>query len=172
MAHAGLEKQPRDLELPPWAKGRYGTAVGRAVHAVLQSVDLATGDGVAELARSFAVAEGVAQHADVVERLARAGLGHPVVRRAAVRRHWKETYVGTEVDGMLVEGYVDLLYEEDDGALVVVDYKTDAAPTPETLQAYGVQLDLYARAVGAATGMSPTNELVLLGTAIHMEGND
>ena len=34
--HDGLAKQPRDLELPAWAKGRYGSAVGRAVHAVLQ----------------------------------------------------------------------------------------------------------------------------------------
>lgn len=159
----GLAKQPRDLELPPWAKGRYGTAVGRAVHAVLQAVDLVTGDGLPELARSFAAAEGVAQHADIVERLARAAFEHPVVQRAAVRRHWKETYVGTQVDGVLVEGYVDLLFEDDDRSLVVVDYKTDAAPTPSTLQAYGVQLDLYARAVGAATETTPRTELVLLG---------
>ena len=33
----GLAKGPRDLELPPWNKGRYGTALGRAVHAVLQT---------------------------------------------------------------------------------------------------------------------------------------
>ena len=39
----GWQKDGRDLELPPWNKGRYGTAIGRAVHAVLQTVDLATG---------------------------------------------------------------------------------------------------------------------------------
>ena len=44
----GLAKDGRDLELPPWNKGRYGTAIGRAVHAVLQTVDLATGAGLAE----------------------------------------------------------------------------------------------------------------------------
>ncbi len=33
-------KDPRDIDLPPWQKGRYGSAIGRAVHAVLQSVDL------------------------------------------------------------------------------------------------------------------------------------
>ena len=43
-ADPGLAKDARDLELPPWNKGRYGTAVGRAVHAVLQTVDLVTGD--------------------------------------------------------------------------------------------------------------------------------
>ena len=39
-ARPGLAKDARDLELPPWNKGRYGTAIGRAVHAVLQTVDL------------------------------------------------------------------------------------------------------------------------------------
>ena len=42
----GLQKRPRDLDLPPWLKGRYGTAVGRAVHGVLQTIDLATGAGL------------------------------------------------------------------------------------------------------------------------------
>ena len=46
----GLAKEPRDVDLPPWQKGRYGTAIGRAVHGVLQTVDLATGDGLAEAA--------------------------------------------------------------------------------------------------------------------------
>ena len=26
----GLQKRPQDLDLPPWLKGRYGTAVGRS----------------------------------------------------------------------------------------------------------------------------------------------
>ena len=55
----GLVKEGRDLELPPWNKGRYGTAIGRAVHAVLQTVDLATGAGLADLAAAQAAAEGV-----------------------------------------------------------------------------------------------------------------
>ena len=33
-------------ERPPWRRGRAGTAIGRAVHAVLQTVDLATGGGL------------------------------------------------------------------------------------------------------------------------------
>ncbi|MEO6570809.1 MAG: UvrD-helicase domain-containing protein, partial [Ilumatobacteraceae bacterium] len=36
----GLSKEAVDLDLPPWQRGRYGTAVGRAVHAVLQYADL------------------------------------------------------------------------------------------------------------------------------------
>ena len=41
----GLAKGPRDIDLPPWQKGRYGSAIGRAVHGALQTVDLASGDG-------------------------------------------------------------------------------------------------------------------------------
>ena len=29
---------------------------------------------------------------------------------------------------MVLEGYVDLIYRDDDGTLVIVDYKTDAMP--------------------------------------------
>jgi ATP-dependent helicase/nuclease subunit A len=55
----------------------------------------------------------------------------------------------------VLEGYVDLLYRDDDG-LVVVDYKTDAWRTEADLDAkvarYRVQLDAYAGAVAEATG--------------------
>ncbi|HEV2310306.1 MAG TPA: 3'-5' exonuclease, partial [Acidimicrobiia bacterium] len=46
-------------ERPPWRRGRAGTAIGRAVHAVLQSVDLATGADLDVIARAQAFAEGV-----------------------------------------------------------------------------------------------------------------
>ena len=160
VAIAGLAKQPRDLELPPWAKGRYGTAVGRAVHAVLQTVSLATGDGLEPIAESLAHAEGVGEHSVVVAAMSRSASASPVIGRAATREHWKETYVGTIIDDVLVEGYVDLLYREDDGRLVIVDYKTDAAPTEETVRAYATQLSLYARAVHDATG-SPADCVLL-----------
>jgi ATP-dependent helicase/nuclease subunit A len=160
VALAGLAKQPRDLELPPWAKGRYGTAVGRAVHAVLQTVSFATGDGVDALSESLAHAEGVGEHSAVVAAMSRSALASAVVGRAAVRDHGKETYVGTIIDDVLVEGYVDLLYREDDGRLVIVDYKTDAAPTEETVRAYATQLSLYARAIQDATGDSTDCVLV------------
>src|SRR5581483_12382620 len=55
----GSAKGGRDLELPPWSKGRYGSAIGRAVHAVLQSIDLATGEGLDGAIAAQSVAEGV-----------------------------------------------------------------------------------------------------------------
>ena len=83
-ADPGLRKGARDLELPPWNKGRYGTAVGRAVHAVLQTVDLANGSDIEHAAAAQAAAEGViGKEPDIA---ALAALGDRVGRRARSRR--------------------------------------------------------------------------------------
>jgi ATP-dependent exoDNAse (exonuclease V) beta subunit len=57
-ALAGVQKDPRDIDLPPWQKGRYGSAIGRAVHGVLQTIDLSSGAGLAEACTARAAAEG------------------------------------------------------------------------------------------------------------------
>jgi ATP-dependent helicase/nuclease subunit A len=163
---AGLAKGPRGLDLPPWTKGRYGSAVGRAVHGVLQSVDLATGAGLDDAVRAQTVAEGVTDQAALVMSLARAALGSALVARAAAREHWRETYVGTVVDdGVVLEGYVDLIFRDDNGALVIVDYKTDAVPSgaiPSRVAYYRPQLDAYRRALEAATGAVVRTQLLFL----------
>jgi hypothetical protein len=66
---AGVAKGARDVEQPAWAKGRYGSAVGRAVHGVLQSVDLATGAGLDEAVAAQCVAEGVVEFSGLVTAL-------------------------------------------------------------------------------------------------------
>src|SRR6185295_16414465 len=65
----GLAKGPRDLELAPWHKGRYGTAIGRAVHGVLQTVDLVTGAGLDDAVAAQTLAEGVVPLTDLVSDL-------------------------------------------------------------------------------------------------------
>ena len=151
----GLAKDGRDLELPPWNKGRYGTAIGRAVHGVLQVVDLASGDGVDAAVAAQAAAEGVLGHESAIAALARAALASAHVVRASTRSRWRELYVAVPIDGITLEGYVDLLYRDDDG-LVVVDYKTDTVRDLATLEArlvqYRVQTAAYAVAVEEVTG--------------------
>ncbi|MEZ5170991.1 MAG: UvrD-helicase domain-containing protein [Acidimicrobiia bacterium] len=155
----GLKKNARDLELPPWMKGRYGTSIGRAVHAVLQTIDLRTGAGLEETAAAQAAAEGVVGHEERVTALARSALESDTVKEAASGRFWRETYVATPVGDRILEGYVDLIYRTDDG-LVVVDYKTDAWRTEEDLDAklerYRLQGASYALAVSQATGQDVT----------------
>jgi ATP-dependent helicase/nuclease subunit A len=79
---AGNEKGPRDLDLPAWQKGRYGHAIGRAVHAVLQTIDLETGEGIEEAAAGQAAAEGVLGREDDIIFLARSALSAPAVQES------------------------------------------------------------------------------------------
>jgi ATP-dependent exoDNAse (exonuclease V) beta subunit len=151
----GLHKRPRDLDLPPWLKGRYGTSVGRAVHGVLQTIDLLTGAGLEAVVAAQCEAEAVTERAGDVRTLVTLALGSPSVREAAVSPHWREVYACTPVDGRLLEGYIDLLYRVADG-LVVVDYKTAASSSEADLgrrvEGYRLQGASYALSVAAATG--------------------
>ena len=105
----GLQKRPRDLDLPPWLKGRYGSAVGRAVHSVLQTVDLATGAGVDAAVAAQCDAEAVPDRTDDVRRLVQHALASTTVQQAARHPHWREVYVCTPIGHRLLEGYIDPL---------------------------------------------------------------
>jgi ATP-dependent exoDNAse (exonuclease V) beta subunit len=86
-----------------------------------------------------------------------------VVRRAASRPHWRETYVGTVVGDRVLEGFIDLVYEDDDG-LVIVDYKTDTVPLAaldRRVAYYRPQVAAYVAGLAAATGR-PVARAVLL----------
>jgi ATP-dependent helicase/nuclease subunit A len=148
-----------------WQRGRAGTSVGRAVHAVLQSVDLATGAGVAEVAAAQAAAEGVSDRVEQVERLARAALGSGVVAEAVSGRYWRELFVAAPLGERTVEGFVDLLYETPAGELVVVDYKTDELGADDEVDAavarYRLQGAAYAAAVESVVGR-PVDRCVFL----------
>jgi ATP-dependent helicase/nuclease subunit A len=124
-------------ETTPWRRGRAGTAIGRAVHGVLQRIDLATGADLGALAASQAGAEGVADRADEVEHLVTSALSSGIVQAAVSGgRYWREVYVGAPVAGRTLEGFVDLLIDGPDG-LTVVDYKTDAVRDDSDLDAVG-----------------------------------
>jgi ATP-dependent helicase/nuclease subunit A len=82
-------------------------------------------------------------------------LRHPLLGRAqealALGKCRRETPVTLRVaDGTIIEGVVDLAFEED-GAWIVVDFKTDAE-LEGRLEPYERQVGLYAAAVAAATG--------------------
>ena len=116
-ADPGLAKDARDLELPPWNKGRYGTAVGSAVHAVLQTVDLVSGHDVDATAAAQAAAEGVIGRERDIAALTRSALASRTVREAvATNDYRREMYVATQVEGHTLEGYVDLVYRTSDGS--------------------------------------------------------
>jgi len=153
----GDEKDPLDLDLPAWQKGRYGTAIGRAVHAVLQSIDLATGAGLDDTVAAQAAAEGVEGREADIHALASAALTAPSVVAAAAlpsTDRWRETYVAASIGTTTIEGYIDLLYRTDDG-LVVVDYKTSSSSDDieQRVAHYRGQGAAYAIALEQATGL-------------------
>jgi len=164
-ALAQVVKDEADSPEEPWRRGRAGTNVGRAVHAVLQSVDLASGQGLEDTARAQAAAEGVPQREAEIVSLVRVALESETVKRAvASGRWWREVPVGAPVGETVLEGFIDLLFEEED-ALVVVDYKTDSLETEEEIAErsghYRIQAGAYALALQEATGRS-VKEVVLL----------
>jgi ATP-dependent helicase/nuclease subunit A len=144
-------------DLRPGQRGRAGTALGRAVHATLQLVDLADGHDLDAIAEVAAAAELISDRTADVRRLARAALDSPSVRAAVSSgKFHREVYVGAPVGGTLVEGYIDLLYEEEEGGLVVVDYKTDIVRDDEEVEQafarYRLQGATYALALETALG--------------------
>ena len=153
-----------------------GTARGRAVHWVLEQVDLDAPDpGVDGLAATAAAVEGLAGREQEIADLARSVLASATIAEArAGGRRWKELYVGAPVAGVVVEGYIDLLLERDEG-LVIVDYKTDAVDDssgPDSLlDRYGPQLASYAVALEAIAPDRPVVEarLVVARTGAALE---
>ena len=142
----GLDKGAVDLDLPPWQRGRYGTAVGRAVHAVLQYADLRTGADIDAEAAAQCAAEGIIGMDDTVAALARSALAAPIVKQAVATTHHRELFVAALVGGRTVEGYLDLFVETDAGG-IIVDYKTDQWPDDaersDRIARYRRQLAVY-----------------------------
>jgi ATP-dependent helicase/nuclease subunit A len=117
------------------------------------------------LAPSFRLADRDADRAaDHVSRV----LEMPLVGRARrARRVWREIPLFFPEEGRLVEGIVDLVFEEEDG-LVVVDYKTEGlAPGEELARAdrHAVQLRAYHRGLRDALGR-PVKERFVVFTAV------
>ena len=149
------KKNEQDIADEPWRRGRAGTSIGRAVHAVLQVVDLETGTGLEDIAKAQAAAEGVPGRADEIARLVRRALDTPLVKRALdSKRWWREAPVAGPVGDGIVEGFIDLLFEEE-GSLVIVDYKTDTLRSDDEIEQamarYRLQGGGYALALNKAT---------------------
>ena len=162
--------------------GRSGTAFGSALHAVLQQIVeqmtpylprptsaevdeyLASwNDEITRLSQQQTADKGIAsRNANEIARLAHKALHNPAVTAALCAPNlWSEIPVAapittTKGDVVVIEGIIDLLYQDANGELVVIDYKSDDIPTePEVsarLEHYQWQGAAYAAALESATG--------------------
>jgi ATP-dependent helicase/nuclease subunit A len=116
----------------------------------LATVDLDDPGDLGALSASQARAEGIADAADVEQRASSALASPSVVAARSSARRWRELYVAAPVGnrGRLLEGYIDLLFEDEHGELVVVDYKTDA-DLETAAERYELQAATYALALEA-----------------------
>ena len=140
--------------------------VGDAVHIVMERITLPDGEDLEKIADDVCKEGAITEQLDDVIAMCHACLKAPSVRRAiALARFWREvpfvlsraTDAGDAEAGALVNGRVDLVYEED-GELVVVDYKTDKDVTKvsakqHTLDKHSGQAEAYRDGLGTATGL-------------------
>ena len=146
------------VDLSPAAGRPFGPRFGSLVHATLATVALdAAADVIERVARTQgrilphgqATEDEVAAAAEAVS----AALAHPLFASAraaaADGRCWREVPVMWQApDGTIVEGTVDLAFEEA-GRLVVLDFKTDRELSAD-LDQYRMQLQIYCRALAPA----------------------
>ena len=175
------DKEAEPDQEQPWKTGRGGTAFGRAVHGVMQDVvnrlspqlPLSAGSSaddlsfiadphITQLAALHAGAEGLSSQQDEVASLVRDALRHPEMLNALqAPRRWTEISVAAPVQTsrgpVVIEGIIDLLYEDTAGQLVILDYKSDAvrndADVDSKMAHYQYQGAAYAVAVETAASM-------------------
>jgi len=151
--------QTLDLRSPDDAERSGGAEFGTLVHAILARVPFdaarSTIDDAASVeARVWGMTEADAVAAgEVTARV----LHHDLLKRARAAEARgvcrRETPVTcTLEDGTLVEGVVDLAFE-DTGRWIVVDYKTDREIAEDGEDRYHHQISLYATAIARATGL-------------------
>src|SRR5206468_10264902 len=157
----------RDVALVTAAPGGArpgGPRFGTLVHAALATVALdATPTQIAEgVSLQARILGAPAEELEGATALVTAALSHPLMARA--RDAWRcrrETPVACrQPDGSLVEGVLDLAFE-DAGGWTVVDFKTDFEMAGE-LGRYRRQVGLYASVVATATGRNVTAVLMQL----------
>ena len=127
------------------------------VHAALAAIDLKNTEEAPAIVAALGARHGVSADlvAAAVQRVERALKG-PVLARARaagwVAREWPVT---AEVEGALVDGRIDLVFEDGEG-LVVAEFKVEGDPDDA-----GEQARLYAQAVARATGR-PVREVLVV----------
>lgn len=156
-----------------------GTERGVATHLVLQYMDFSKTGSIAEINHEIArleeekfitAREAEAVDAEAIDGLFRSPLGRRMLAAKNMRREFKfsllvgadEVFGAAAGEQVLLQGVVDCCIEED-GELVIIDYKTDrvrGAAVERRAETYAGQLRAYAAAMERITG-KPVRECAL-----------
>ena len=158
----------------PWRRPRFlqkkgrsitGAEYGSLMHSVMQYTDLygdLTPQGIERQLQEMVLRELIpeeqlrAVRPEAIARFFQSELGR---RLRMAKRVWRELpftrllpaekfYAGAQDEQILMQGVIDLLFEENDGRWILVDYKTDKDTTLDRLKKrYGLQMELYREAV-------------------------
>ena len=148
-------------------KGRGASEFGKAVHEVLQSCDLAalnpddpgTRETLSKLTEAHAATFGITDEdrkAEII-RLAEMALQADIIREVSNREHLKEIYAAAPLaDGKLIYGYIDLVFQDGNGDLAIIDYKTvkDFDAFRESKDKHCRQMAAYALALEKSTDLA------------------
>jgi ATP-dependent exoDNAse (exonuclease V) beta subunit len=166
-ASPGSKPPPvQTVRLPRLPERPSGRRFGTLVHAVLASVPL---DAEAAVIQRLATIHGRILAADAkeiasVSAVVEAALVHPLLeaaRQAAAKGRCRREVpvLWRERDGSLIEGVVDLAFEQA-GGWMVIDFKTDQE-LHENEAAYKRQVAMYAAAVQAAMGAGAVSGVLM-----------
>ena len=176
--------RPEFLQRREEAKQRRtsGTEYGTLMHSVMQHLDLAgelTEEGIRGQLTELAEQEIIT--ADQVA-MVRAGsiaafFASPLGRRmTGAEKLWRElpfcrmlpagryyAEVRDEEAEIFNQGVIDVLFQEADGRVVLLDYKTDRDTAPDVVkEKYAMQLELYAEAVRSVLGLAVSEKYLYM----------
>ncbi len=159
-----LRTATEETEVLPVAGRSGGALFGQLVHRLLERIDWKHPAILEQVAAAEAPAIGAdsAMVEEAVE-MVRTALASDLMKRIiGADRYYKEVPFTFEDDGTIVEGVIDVLFE-DTGKIGIVDFKTDRVPESKLAgkaEEYRPQVETYRRAVTAACG-TPPDEVIL-----------
>lgn len=137
-----------------------------AIRTALSAADL--GHQVHALLAGTIVPDSCAEATELADRFRTSDLGKRAAKAPQSGREWELTF---EYGGIILRAQIDLWFSTNRD-LIVVDYKTDREVDDASLEAYALQVRLYAVALGRYLGRAVTRGIIFLlrrGQAIEVD---
>jgi ATP-dependent helicase/nuclease subunit A len=153
-----------EKELVPAPGRSRGALFGQLVHRLLERTDWEQPDLLEELAAAEGQTLGVdAQMVEEAVETVRSALTSDLVKRIIkADRYYKEVPFAFRDDGAIVEGVIDVVFEEA-GRIGIVDFKTDKVSKSrlaDKTEEYRSQVETYRLALTAACGTPPDTAIL------------